>query len=111
MTLSVRGQPEVSLAARRVSELIGRFSANHLQDLGVGLVGVGHLHPVDLDEDERRDLVLLGGVLQAAHHFLHRGRLPRPRHAGHVHAPEEEQQVSLRAESSPCRQTDELQQL
>lgn len=60
----------------------------HLQDLDVGLMRIRHLHPVDLDEAERWDLVHVGSMLQAAHHLVDGGRLPRPRHARDVHTPE-----------------------
>lgn len=60
----------------------------HLQDLDIGLMRIRHLHPVDLDEAERWDLVHVGGVLQAAHHLVDSGRLPCPRHTRDVHTPE-----------------------
>ena len=47
----------------------------HLQDLDIGLMRISHLHPVDLDEVEGRDLVHVGGVLQTAHHLVNGGRL------------------------------------
>lgn len=54
---------------------------NDLQDLDVGLMRIRHLHPVDLDEVEGRDLVHVGRMLKTTHHFMHCGRLPC---AGHT---------------------------
>ena len=56
------------------------MSSSHLQDLHVGLMWVRHLHPVDLNEVERRDLIQVGGVLQTAHHLVDRGGFTCSRH-------------------------------
>lgn len=69
------------LEAGRLQVCGGRSLRSHLQDLDVGLMRIRHLHAVDLDEVERRDLVHVGGVLQAAHHLVDRGGLPCARHA------------------------------
>lgn len=54
---------------------------------------IRHLHTIDLDEVEGRNLVHVNRMLQAAHHLMDSGCLPRAWHARDVHTPEWKQHL------------------
>ena len=105
LTLPAGGghQPAVSAHKREVEGSL--CVCVYLQDLYVGLVRVGHLHAVDLYEAEGGDVVRVGGVLQTAHHLVHRGRLPRTGNPRDVHAPTGRRAHTLRPEGPQSTHT------